>query len=60
MLNASAADLVVHSAQGMTGLIALTAPVKVAGPFDNRPTWDNPTPAFDNRPTWDNWSNKNK
>ncbi|MFI5534125.1 multiple cyclophane-containing RiPP AmcA [Kitasatospora sp. NPDC051853] len=22
--------------------------------FDNRPTWDNPTPQFDNRPTWDN------
>ncbi|WP_405978899.1 multiple cyclophane-containing RiPP AmcA [Streptomyces sp. NBC_00158] len=27
--------------------------------FDNRPTWDNPTPAFDNRPTWDDW-NKSK
>ncbi|AXE27139.1 hypothetical protein C0216_30315 [Streptomyces globosus] len=26
--------------------------------FDNRPTWDNPTPVFDNRPTWDNWKNK--
>ncbi|MEU3404751.1 multiple cyclophane-containing RiPP AmcA [Streptomyces sp. NPDC006670] len=25
--------------------------------FDNRPTWDNPTPgSFDNRPTWDDWS----
>ncbi|MGW1206100.1 multiple cyclophane-containing RiPP AmcA [Streptomyces cyaneofuscatus] len=30
----------------------------IAGTFDNRPTWDNPTPAFDNRPTWDNWKNK--
>ncbi|MFD8469937.1 multiple cyclophane-containing RiPP AmcA [Streptomyces cyaneofuscatus] len=30
----------------------------VIGTFDNRPTWDNPTPAFDNRPTWDNWKNK--
>ncbi|MCS0635118.1 hypothetical protein NX801_05495 [Streptomyces sp. LP05-1] len=30
----------------------------LAGTFDNRPTWDNPTPAFDNRPTWDNWKNK--
>ena len=25
-----------------------------AGPFDNRPTWDNIGPGFDNRPTWDN------
>ncbi|GAA3010341.1 hypothetical protein GCM10010519_46800 [Streptomyces lactacystinicus] len=31
-----------------------------AGPFDNRPTWDNNGPKFDNRPTWDNWSNKNR
>jgi hypothetical protein len=30
------------------------------GKFDNRPTWDNNTPAFDNRPTWDNWDNKKK
>lgn len=29
-----------------------------ASGFDNRPTWDNPTPAFDNRPTWDNWTKK--
>ncbi|MFD9621862.1 multiple cyclophane-containing RiPP AmcA [Streptomyces virginiae] len=28
--------------------------------FDNRPTWDNPTPAFDNRPTWDDWSKASK
>ncbi|GLW58522.1 multiple cyclophane-containing RiPP AmcA [Kitasatospora phosalacinea] len=28
--------------------------------FDNRPTWDNLTPAFDNRPTWDNWNKQGK
>lgn len=32
--------------------------VTAAVTFDNRPTWDNPTPAFDNRPTWDDWSKK--
>ncbi|MEV0409844.1 multiple cyclophane-containing RiPP AmcA [Streptomyces sp. NPDC050448] len=32
--------------------------VSAANTFDNRPTWDNPTPVFDNRPTWDNWKNK--
>ncbi|MGW7369505.1 multiple cyclophane-containing RiPP AmcA [Streptomyces sp. NPDC054841] len=35
-----------------------THPQPLAGTFDNRPTWDNPTPVFDNRPTWDNWKNK--
>lgn len=35
-----------------------TRPRPLAGAFDNRPTWDNPTPVFDNRPTWDNWKNK--
>ncbi|MFF3731886.1 multiple cyclophane-containing RiPP AmcA [Streptomyces sp. NPDC002476] len=36
----------------------VTHPQSLAGTFDNRPTWDNPTPVFDNRPTWDNWKNK--
>ncbi|RKT11098.1 hypothetical protein BX285_5033 [Streptomyces sp. 1114.5] len=42
----------------LTGVATVTDPT--AGPFDNRPTWDNNGPKFDNRPTWDNWSNKNK
>ncbi|MFE4977818.1 multiple cyclophane-containing RiPP AmcA [Kitasatospora sp. NPDC056651] len=41
-------------------LTGLTVTGPIAGPFDNRPTWDNNGPKFDNRPTWDNWSNKNK
>ncbi|MEU4116873.1 multiple cyclophane-containing RiPP AmcA [Kitasatospora sp. NPDC028055] len=44
----------------LTGLTDLTVTDPTAGPFDNRPTWDNNGPKFDNRPTWDNWSNKNK
>lgn len=43
----------------LAGLIA-TAPggLRLAGGFDNRPTWDNKTGSggFDNRPTWDNKS----
>ncbi|WP_236240515.1 multiple cyclophane-containing RiPP AmcA [Streptomyces sp. CC228A] len=64
-----ATALVMDSAPGFTSLLeaagaaalprwqnVLTPPL--AAGFDNRPTWDNPTPAFDNRPSWDNWKNK--
>ncbi|MFE5740674.1 MULTISPECIES: multiple cyclophane-containing RiPP AmcA [Streptomyces] len=46
-----------NSAPGFRSLLEVTGSQAIAT-FDNRPTWDNPTPAFDNRPTWDNWNNK--
>ncbi|MFH8584927.1 multiple cyclophane-containing RiPP AmcA [Streptomyces celluloflavus] len=53
----TATDLVLNSAPGFRSLLKVTGSQAIAT-FDNRPTWDNPTPAFDNRPTWDNWNNK--
>ncbi|MFE6101005.1 multiple cyclophane-containing RiPP AmcA [Streptomyces laurentii] len=53
----TANELVMNSAQGFRSLLEAVRPHAVST-FDNRPTWDNPTPVFDNRPTWDNWSKK--
>ncbi|MFI9746764.1 multiple cyclophane-containing RiPP AmcA [Streptomyces sp. NPDC052494] len=52
-----AADLVLNSTEGFLSLMEVAGSPAVTL-FDNRPTWDNPTPAFDNRPTWDDWSKK--
>ncbi|AWZ03577.1 MULTISPECIES: multiple cyclophane-containing RiPP AmcA [unclassified Streptomyces] len=61
-----AASLVMDLAEGFESLLEAAGTSAVArwentpalplATFDNRPTWDNPTPAFDNRPTWDDWS----
>ncbi|MCX2180840.1 hypothetical protein KV205_09900 [Streptomyces sp. SKN60] len=53
----TARELVMHSAEGFRSLLEAAGSQAVAR-FDNRPTWDNPTPTFDNRPTWDNWNQK--
>ncbi|MFE0192596.1 multiple cyclophane-containing RiPP AmcA [Streptomyces sp. NPDC058989] len=53
-----AASLVTAAAEGLQRLIETSGTTVPPTGFDNRPTWDNPTPAFDNRPTWDNWQNK--
>ncbi|MEU3446968.1 multiple cyclophane-containing RiPP AmcA [Streptomyces thermolilacinus] len=52
-----ATALVLDSASGFATLLK-SAGTKPLAAFDNRPTWDNPTPVFDNRPSWDNWKNK--
>ncbi|WP_328300042.1 hypothetical protein OG389_21190 [Streptomyces sp. NBC_00435] len=57
MLANTATDLVLDSAEGFQSLLE-AAGSQIISTFDNRPTWDNPTPAFDNRPTWDDWSKK--
>lgn len=55
----TAPDLIRGAADGYRTLLALAGhPLVPEGKFDNRPTWDNPTPQFDNRPTWDNWNKK--
>ncbi|MEU3598904.1 multiple cyclophane-containing RiPP AmcA [Streptomyces sp. NPDC006798] len=53
-----AIGLVMNSAPGFASLLEAGPAPRNSGPFDNRPTWDNPTPVFDNRPTWDNWKKK--
>lgn len=68
---ADATSLVMDSGPGFRSLLEAAGSQTVArwgdadfdqqvttSTFDNRPTWDNPTPVFDNRPTWDNWKNK--
>ncbi|MFD7320559.1 multiple cyclophane-containing RiPP AmcA [Streptomyces sp. NPDC059875] len=52
-----ATTLVMDSPLGFQSLLEV-AGTQVLATFDNRPTWDNPTPAFDNRPTWDDWSKR--
>ncbi|CAL9514978.1 multiple cyclophane-containing RiPP AmcA [Streptomyces sp. NPDC052644] len=52
-----ATTLVMDSASGFATLLKAVGAKPLAA-FDNRPTWDNPTPVFDNRPSWDNWKNK--
>ncbi|WP_369145639.1 multiple cyclophane-containing RiPP AmcA [Streptomyces sp. R44] len=52
-----AATLVMDSPHGFRSLLE-AAGTQALATFDNRPTWDNPTPVFDNRPTWDDWSKK--
>ncbi|MFD7015855.1 multiple cyclophane-containing RiPP AmcA [Streptomyces sp. NPDC059928] len=52
-----ATALVMDSASGFQSLLEAVGTQALAK-FDNRPTWDNPTPKFDNRPTWDDWSKK--
>jgi hypothetical protein len=42
----------------LTRLLAASTTATFAGPWDNRPSWDNAKGGWDNRPTWDNWSKR--
>ncbi|MCY0947509.1 multiple cyclophane-containing RiPP AmcA [Streptomyces antarcticus] len=62
LLEAAGSQVVARWENAWTNTVWNNQPTSQALPFattfDNRPTWDNPSPVFDNRPTWDNWKNK--